>query len=302
MEDQAFKSGFISLIGRPNVGKSTLLNRFIGQQISITADKPQTTRNRIRGIITGTDYQAVILDTPGIHIPRTELHKRIVNYATQSIEDTDLVFFMTEPLPIGRDTVSRGDEAIMNLFEKRAKNIVLIINKIDLHQPEAILNTISVYNNAFSFLETVPVSALKDKGVDILKSFFLKYLPDGFPYFDTEQFTDTPERVIVGEFVREQIMRNCFQEVPYGAAVIIESFKETESKINIFATIHVEKESHKGIIIGKQGTMLKKVGKLSRQKIERMLGMPVYLSLHVKVSRNWVNNPRRLNEFGYARD
>lgn len=287
-------------MGRPNVGKSTLLNKLIGQQISITADKPQTTRNNIRGIITEESYQAIILDTPGIHLPKNELHKRIVNYATQSIHDSDLIFFLTEPFPGQYNTIHNGDLSIIEHFKLPDQKIILVINKIDQSNPESVLKTIGTLNERFNFTETVPISALKDKGLDTLKTFFPKYLPQGIPLFEADQMTDTPERVIVGEFVREQIMRNCFQEVPYGAAVVIDAFKEEKRKINIFATIFVEKETHKRIIIGKQGSMLKKVGTLSRQKIERLLGVDVYLSLHVKVAKNWINNPRKLSEFGYS--
>lgn len=296
-----FKSGFVTLIGRPNVGKSTLLNSLVGQQISITADKPQTTRNNIRGIINESDYQAIVLDTPGIHLPRNELHKRIVGYALQTIKESDLIFFITEPLSSKHREIHKGDEEILKHFDGNLKNAVLVINKIDLAQPEDILRTIASFNERLSFIETVPISALKRKGTDTLVSFFTKYLPEGVPYFDQDQLTDTPERVIVGEFVREQIMRNCFQEVPYGVAVVVDAFKEGEQKIKIFATIFVERESHKRIIIGKQGSMLKKLGQFSRKKIERLLGTGVFLSLHVKVAKNWINNPRKLNEFGYSK-
>ncbi len=296
-----FKSGFVTLIGRPNVGKSTLLNSLIGQQISITADKPQTTRNNIRGIINESDYQAIVLDTPGIHLPRNELHKRIVGYALQTIKESDLIFFITEPLSSKQEEIDKGDEAILKQFDGNLNNAVLVINKIDLAKPEDVLRTIALFNKRLSFLETVPISALKRKGTETLVSFFPKYLPEGVPYFDQDQLTDTPERVIVGEFVREQIMRNCFQEVPYGVAVVVDAFKEGKEKIKIFATIFVERESHKRIVIGKQGSMLKKLGQYSRQKIERLLGTGVYLSLHVKVAKNWINNPGKLNEFGYSK-
>ncbi len=301
MSNKAYKSGFVTLLGRPNVGKSTLLNRLIGQQISITADKPQTTRNRIRGIITEENYQAVVLDTPGIHMPRNELHKRIVSYATQSISDTDLVFFLTEPFHKKQREIHREDKLVLEHLSQISQKVFLIINKIDLFEHEQILRTIAGVNDQYNFAETVPISAIKGTGVDILKSFFEEHLPEGHPYFPDDQMTDTPERAIVGEFVREQIMRNCFQEVPYGVAVVIESFKETDKLIKIFATIFVEKNTHKKIIIGKNASMLKKLGKNSRLKIERMLGSKVYLSLHVKVADNWINNPRKLAEFGYSK-
>ncbi len=299
--NDTFKSGFVTVLGRPNVGKSTLLNRLIGQQISITADKPQTTRNRIRGIITEEKYQAVILDTPGIHTPRNELHKRIVNYATQSISETDLVFFLTEPFPKKQREIHREDKLVLEHLSKTKETVVLILNKIDLFEHEQILKTIASLNEQFKFAATVPISAIKGTGVDKLKGFFEKHLPVGHPYFPDDQMTDTPERVIVGEFVREQVMRHCFQEVPYGVAVVVEAFKETDKLIKIFATIFVEKSSHKKIIIGKKASMLKKLGKNSRQKMEKLLDNKVYLSLHVKVADNWINNPRKLAEFGYSK-
>ena len=299
-EKKSFRSGFVALVGRPNVGKSTLLNKLIGQQISITADKPQTTRNNVRGILTKEEYQAILLDTPGIHLPRNELHKRIVSYATRSIQETDLVFFITEPFGPNHQTIHKGDVGIMEYLSDRAKQSILVINKIDQSQPEYILKTISVFNQTLPFLETVPISALTGKGVDILEGFFKRYLPLGVPYFDEDQVTDTPERVIASEFIREQIMRHCFQEIPYGVAVVVDTFKEEKDRITIYATIYVEKESHKSIIIGKQGSMLKKIGKLSRSKIERLLGAHLYLSLHVKLSKNWINNPGKLTEFGYS--
>lgn len=294
-----FKSGFATLLGKPNVGKSTLLNQLIGQHISITADKPQTTRNRIRGIISDKSYQAVILDTPGVHLPRNELHRRIVSYALQSIRDSDLVFFLTEPLAKGQRNLSRGDLLVLEHLPVSSTNIILVINKIDLSRNEEILKSIALLNERYPFAETVPVSALKGTGVDTLKSFFPQYLPVGIPYFPMDQMTDTPEREIVGELVREQIMRLCFQEIPYGVAVFVDAFKEEEKLIRIFSTIHVEKAAHKKIIIGKKGAMLKKIGQYARIKIERLLGRRVYLALHVKIATNWVNNPRRLSEFGY---
>jgi GTP-binding protein Era len=242
-----------------------------------------------------------VLDTPGIHLPRNELHKRIVAYALQTIKESDLIFFVTEPLSARHQEIHKGDAEILSRLNGKVNNAVLVINKVDLSKPEVILRSISLFNEHFSFIETVPISALKGKGIDTLKSFFSKYLPEGIPYFAQDQLTDTPERVIVGEFVREQILRNCFQEVPYGVAVVVDAFKEGEGKIKIYATVFVERDSHKRIIIGKQGSMLKKIGQYSRQKIEKMLGTGVFLSLHVKVAKNWINNPKKLNEFGYSK-
>ena len=294
-----FKSGFVTLLGKPNVGKSTLLNKLIGQHISITADKPQTTRNRIRGIVSDNDYQAVILDTPGVHLPKNELHRRIVSYAVQSIRDSDLVFFLTEPLAKSQKEVSRDDQLVLEHLSTYSANTILVLNKIDLSRNEEILRSIALLNDVYQFTETVPVSALKGTGVDILKGFFSKYLPEGIAYFPTDQMTDTSEREIVGELVREQVMRLCFHEIPYGTAVYVDAFKEEEKIIRIFATIYTERDAHKKIIIGKKGSMLKRVGQNARVKVERLLGAKVFLSLHVKTAKNWVNNPKRLVEFGY---
>lgn len=294
-----FKSGFVTLLGKPNVGKSTLLNRLIGQHISITADKPQTTRNRIRGIISDDTYQAVILDTPGVHLPKNELHRRIVSYAVQSVRDTDLVFFLTEPFSKGQQAVAADDALVLEHIAAIDVPAILVINKIDLSRPEAILRTISGMNEAAAFAETVPISALKGTSVDILQGFFPRFLPDGVPYFPTDQVTDTSEREIVGEFVREQIMRLCFHEIPYGVAVYVDAFREEGQLIRISATIYTEREAHKKIIIGKNGSMLKRIGKNARIRIERLLGIRIYLSLHVKTAKNWMNHSGRLTEFGY---
>ena len=200
----------------------------------------------------------------------------------------------------GEQTIPEKDLMVLEHFKEHNKNIVLLINKVDLSTEDQVLNTIEVYNKDFDFKEIVPVSALKGRGIEKIEAFFSKYLPKGIPYYDEDQMTDTPERVIIAEFVREQLMRMCFQEVPYGVAVVVEKFKDSARKVNIYCTIHTERESHKKIIIGKGGLMLKKVGENSRKKMELLLGNKVYLTLHVKVSKNWVDNPNKLNEFGYA--
>ena len=282
------------------MGKSTLLNRFVDQHISITADKPQTTRNNIRGIVTRENYQAIILDTPGVHPPRNELHRRIVNYAVRSIEGADLIFFMAETLRPQQHTMSEEDRSVLRHLQDVERKTILVINKTDLCKKEQLLKTIEVFNQTFPFAETVPISALRSRGVEILAGLFPKYLPEGVAYFSKDSMTDTPERFIAGEFVREQLMRLCFREVPYGTAVVVEQYKESDRIVAIYATIYTGKESHKSIVIGKKGAMLKKVGQNARIKMERLLGRRVYLSLHVKLSKNWPDNPGKLNEFGYA--
>ncbi|MDH5560880.1 MAG: GTPase Era [Deltaproteobacteria bacterium] len=302
MSNPEFKSGFITLAGRPNVGKSTLLNQLVGQHVSITSKKPQTTRNRIRGILNGENYQAVILDTPGIHLPKSELHKRIVAYAVKSLPESDLIFFMTEALPLKDKEISKEDLYVINSLPKSYKKTALIINKTDLCQPEQLLRTIEIYNKAFDFFQTVPISAKKAKGIDNLLKIIQGSLRPGVAYFPIDQYTDQPERLIVSELIREQLIKLCWMEVPYGLAVAVESFKETDKLIKIYATIFVEKQTHKKIVIGSKGEMLKTVGTGARKKIEAILAKKVFLSLHVKVSANWVNNPRKLGEFGYGTD
>jgi len=297
---EKYHSGFISLVGRPNVGKSTLLNALVGQQISITANKPQTTRNQIRGIVTEENYQAILLDTPGIHLPQNELHNRIVGYALKSLKENDLVFHIIEPLAHPNKGIEEYDTKIIDLLPTSAEKSFLIVNKTDLYKEENVFETTRIFSEAFPYCAILPTDALHRRGIDKLKGIFPKYLPEGIPHFPTEQITDTPERAIVGELVREQIMRKCFQEIPYGVAVEIEKFKESESKVEIHATIHVEREAHKKIIIGKGGSMLKMIGTAARIKMEQLLGTKVRLDTHVKISKNWFNNPNKLSEFGYG--
>lgn len=301
METQGHKSGFVTLLGKPNVGKSTLLNRLVGQHISITADKPQTTRNRIRGIVTEERYQAVILDTPGIHLPRNELHRRIVDYAVKSTYDSDLILYLTEAFHEHQSEIKADDQLVLKYLSDNSGQIILVINKIDQARDVTLLKTIDAFRRMREFNEIIPVSALTGAGVDTLRDMFFKYLPEGPSYFPDEQVTDTTIREIVGELVREQITRFCFHEVPYGVAVAVDSFKESPKRITIYATITVEKASQKKIIIGKNGSMLKKVGTAARKKIESLLAANVYLSLHVKVSRDWFNNPGKLTELGYEK-
>jgi len=293
-----FKAGFVSLIGRPNVGKSTLLNELLGQKISITADKPQTTRNQIRGILTRPLFQAVLVDTPGIHMPQNELHKRIVNYALGSIKDSDLIFFITEPLAGGKK-ISKGDLTILERLEGLEKKTCLLLNKVDLYTAPQVMASIEEYNKAFSFTETFGLSALFGKGVERLESICTTYLPVSPPLYDEDTVTDTPEKVICAEFVREQIHRRLYQEVPFGVAVVVEKFVEEDKRVCIWATIFVERDAHKKILIGKGGLMLKSLGTSARQRIQTLLGTKVRLDLHVKTAKGWVDNPAKLAEFGY---
>lgn len=299
--DSPFRSGFVALIGRPNVGKSTLLNALLGEKVAITADKPQTTRNQIRGILTTETYQAVLLDTPGIHLPKTELHKRIVGYAHRSIEEADLVFFLSEPLTKGRE-VGQGDRAIMERLQGMEDKCFLLLNKIDESQPERIMHSLAAFNDLFPFAESFPISALKRKGLEGLTQAMVGRLPEGPAYFDGDSPTDQPERQLAAELVREQLHRRLRQEIPYGVAVEVEKFSEEKELVKLWCTIHVERESHKKIILGKKGQMIKTIGTAARGRIEHLLGTKVFLDLHVKVSPGWVNDPSKLAQFGYHPD
>lgn len=293
------RSGFVSIIGSPNVGKSTLLNQLLGTEISITANKPQTTRNQILGIISKENYQAILIDTPGIHLPHNELHKRIVNYAFRSITEAEIVFYMMEPMKTGKTSIRKKEEIAFEYLQKISTPVILIINKIDLFTPEDIAETIRVMNQKFNFQETIPISALKKKGLSFIFKMFETYLPYGPFYYPKDQITDTPEKQIVGEFIREQIFQRCHKEIPYGTAIDIESFQEQTNIIKIYATIFVERESQKGIILGKKGKMLQSIGRFSRQKMEVLLGKKVFLDLHVKVVKNWSQSKFHLQELGY---
>ncbi|MDT8446046.1 MAG: GTPase Era [bacterium] len=293
-----FRSGFVALIGRPNVGKSTLLNALLGQKISITADKPQTTRNMIRGVLSTEQFQAVLLDTPGIHLPKNELHKRIVGYAHKSITEADLIFFLTEPLK-GRLEIGAGDRAILERLKGMEEKCFLLVNKIDQTKDVELIRTLELYNQLFDFAETFPISALKKKGLQRLSDQMVRRLPEGPAYFDPETVTDQPERVLCAELVREQVHRRLYQEVPFGVAVQIEKFQEEADMVRLWATIYVERDAHKKILIGKQGSMMKQIGTAARLRIETLLGSKVYLDLHVKVAKGWVNDPNRLAQFGY---
>lgn len=293
-----FKSGYVAIVGAPNVGKSTLLNRLLRQKISITAAKPQTTRNRIIGILTGTDYQMVLVDTPGIHNARDEFNRALVDTALSSLNEADVVCCMIEPGGSGRQV---NDYIIENLREVRTPAI-LVINKVDsLKNKAELLPLIDSYRERLDFRAVIPISALKGHGVQDLMDEILAALPEGPQYFPEEYATDQPERFFVAELVREKIFHLAHQEVPYAAAVVVDQFTEMpeQNRIEIEATINVERDSQKAIIIGKGGQMLKEIGKQARVEIETFLGCHVYLNLFVRVRKNWRKDPRALREFGY---
>ncbi|MED5402896.1 MAG: GTPase Era [SAR324 cluster bacterium] len=297
--------GFIGLIGRPNVGKSTLLNQLVGQKVSITAHKAQTTRNRILGIRTEQYTQIVFIDTPGIHRPEKLLNRKIVAYATETLRDTDLNLWIVEPLPessLQKKELSflhLEDQEILKLLSAKAKRTVLVLNKIDTIPQEQALVSIKKLAELADFAEIVPVSALKSTNVEHLVETLKKYLPVHPFYFETHQVTDASERFLAGEFVREELFLRLQQEIPYSVAVIVEQFEDDPKCIKIACTICVERDSQKGIIIGKKGEMLKTIGTAARKKIERLLGNKVHLALHVKILKQWSNNAHHLRSLGF---
>ena len=294
-EKPSFKSGFVTLIGRPNVGKSTLMNRLIGQKIAITSNKPQTTRNRIQTVLTTDEGQIVFLDTPGIHKAKNKLGDYMVNVAERTLEEVDVILWLVEPT----DYIGAGERHIIEQLKKTKTPVILVINKTDTVKREAILSFIDVYRQELDFQEIVPVSALKGDNTDELIKCILKYLPYGPAFYDEDTLTDQPMRQIVAELIREKALRLLEDEIPHGIAVSIESMKEKGKICHIEATIVCERESHKGIVIGKGGQMLKKIGSKARPEIENLLEMQVNLQLWVKVKKDWRDSDFLLKNFGY---
>lgn len=292
----SFKSGFVSVIGRPNVGKSTLLNAITGQKIAIMSDKPQTTRNTIRGVITNEQCQLVLIDTPGIHKPKTKLGEYMVNVASETMKEVDLILFLVEATtPAGNMDIS-----IIEQLKKVKTPVFLILNKVDIVSKDKLFSIIEGYSKLMDFKAIIPISALKNDGTDIILSEALKYIPEGPQFFSEDTLTDQPEKVIAAEMIREKVLLNLDEEVPHGVGVEVMSFKEREDGlINIQATIYCEKNSHKGIIIGKQGQMLKKIGSAARYEIERLLDTKIFLELWIKVKPDWRNNDSMLKDLGY---
>jgi len=283
--------GFIGLIGRPNVGKSTLLNCLLGQQIAITADKPQTTRNRILGILTEEEKQFIFMDTPGIHQDEKKLlNQKMVDVAVQTLKETDLNLFLVEPNSASRRILSDADLHILQLLKSCKTPIILLINKIDTVSEAEILQSIEFRSKTNDFEEIIPISALKKRNTEHLLKVLKSYIPESPFYFESDQITDVPEKFLAGEFVREALFRRLQQELPYSIAIQVDLFKEKPKIIHIECTIFVERDSQKGIVIGKQGQMLKHIGMAARKKIERLLGKQVHLGLHVKVVKQWTQS------------
>lgn len=294
-EKPSYKSGFVTLIGRPNVGKSTLMNRLIGQKIAITSNKPQTTRNRIQTVLTLEEGQIVFLDTPGIHKARNKLGDYMVSAAEHTLEQVDVILWLVEPT----DYIGAGEQHIIERLRRVKTPVILVINKTDTVKKEEILHFIDTYRRELDFQEIVPVSALKGHNTDELVKCILKYLPYGPAFYDEDTVTDQPMRQIVAELIREKALRLLEDEIPHGIAVTIESMQEKGKICHIEATIICERDSHKGIIIGKGGTMLKKIGSTARPEIEKMLEMQVNLKLWVKVKKDWRDSDFLLKNYGY---
>ena len=294
MNDQ-YKSGFAALIGRPNVGKSTLMNALIGQKIAITSNKPQTTRNRIQTVYTCEEGQIVFVDTPGIHKSKNRLGDYMVNVAQRSLKEVDVILYLVEP----SDFIGPGERHIIDQLRTLPTPVILVINKIDTVKREELLGFIDTYRREMEFAEIVPVSALKSDNLKELIKCIMLYLPCGPAFFDEDTLTDQPERQIVAELIREKALRRLEEEIPHGIAVTIEKMKWRRNIVEIDATIICEKNSHKGIIIGKQGAMLKKIGTDARRDIENMLEKQVNLQLWVKVKKDWRDSDFLLKNFGY---
>ena len=293
-----FKSGFVTLIGRPNVGKSTLMNYLIGQKIAITSNKPQTTRNRIQTVLTTDEGQIVFVDTPGIHKAKNKLGEYMVNVAEKTLNEVDVVLWLVEPTTF----IGAGEQHIAKQLQRVKTPVILVINKVDSVKREEILPAIAAYKDIYDFADIVPVSARSGDNTDELLRVIMKYLPYGPQFYYEDTVTDQPERQIVAELIREKALHSLQDEIPHGIAVAIDRMKMQNKVMHIDATIICERDSHKGIIIGKQGSMLKKIGSTARYEIERMLDCKVNLKLWVKVKKDWRDSEFLMKNFGYREE
>lgn len=295
-----YRSGFVALIGRPNVGKSTLMNHVVGKKIAIMSDKPQTTRNKIRGVYTSDAGQIIFLDTPGIHKPHSKLGEFLVKTAQDALEEVDLVLFLIDAV----EGYGPGDRFIMENLKGVHTPVFLVVNKIDQVHPDQLLPLIDRYRNQYSFSEVVPISALQGNNTTTLIKLILEHLPEGPQYYPADQVTDHPERFIVGELIREKVLELTREEIPHSVAVVVEEMSEREDKdlIDVRAVIYTERPSQKGILIGKKGSLLKEVGKRAREEMERLLGSRIFLDLWVKVKKDWRNEEMMLRQFGYREE
>ena len=293
---EAFHSGFIALVGRPNVGKSTLMNAVLGEKISIVSRHAQTTRNKITGVWNGENCQAVFLDTPGMHKPRSKLGEAIRQATMDALSEVDIIVFISSCV----DPMGAGDRYILSLLKDKKVPVILVLNKIDLITREELMKKVVQYSKMYDFSDIVPVSAQQAENLDTFLSVVQKYLPEGPKYFPDDMVTDQPERNIVQEIVREKLITRTRDEIPHAIGVFTEEFSERENgKVYIRCTIYVERESQKRIVIGKNGSVLKEAGKEAREEIQRLIGAPVFLDLWVKVSHDWKNKDYILRELGY---
>ncbi|MGO4544383.1 GTPase Era [Paenibacillus sp. 2TAB23] len=298
-DSKKFRSGFVAIIGRPNVGKSTLMNHLIGQKIAIMSDKPQTTRNKIHGVYTTNDSQIVFLDTPGIHKPQSKLGNYMMQTAESALREVEAALFLID----ASEGLGGGDRFIIEQLKKVKTPVFLVMNKIDKVEPEQLLPMITQYNDLHEFAEIIPISALKGNNVDTLLEQLSRYLPEGPQYYPADQITDHPEQFVCSELIREKILHMTREEIPHSIAVTIEDMRVKENGVvYIGAVIFVERDSQKGIIIGKKGDLLKEVGKQARKDIEALLGSRIYLELWVKVKKDWRNQERVLKDLGYRHD
>ncbi|MBN8208327.1 GTPase Era [Bacillus sp. NTK071] len=300
MSKDVFKSGFVSIVGRPNVGKSTLLNEVIGQKIAIMSDKAQTTRNKVQGVYTTNDAQVVFIDTPGIHKPKHKLGDFMIKMAQSSLNEVDLILFVIN----AEEGYGAGDQYIIERLQNVESPVFLVINKIDQVHPEQLFPMINFYKDKYPFAEIVPISALQGNNVNTLLEQVVDYLEEGPQYYPSDHVTDHPERFIVAELVREKVLHLTREEIPHSVTVVTEQMVKREGSdvIDIHVTVVVERSSQKGIIIGKQGKMLKEVGKRARQDIEALLGSRVFMEIWVKVVKDWRNKPSSLRDYGYRED
>ena len=296
-DTKEFKSGFVTLIGRPNVGKSTLMNHLIGQKIAITSEKPQTTRNRIQTVYTDERGQIIFLDTPGIHKAKNKLGEYMVNVAENTLKEVDVILWLVEPTTF----IGAGERHIAEQLSKIKTPVILVINKIDtVKSKEEILTFIAAYKDILNFAEIIPVSALKEMNIEDVKSSIFKYLPAGPQFYDEDTVTDQPMRQIAAELIRDKALRMLDDEIPHGIAVVIDQMKERPNGIiDVDATIVCERDSHKGIIIGKGGSMLKRIGTAARMEIENLMDTKVNLKLWVKVRREWRDSDMYMKNYGY---
>lgn len=298
MENNKFKSGFVAIIGRPNVGKSTLMNQIVGQKIAIMSDKPQTTRNKIRAVYTAEEGQIIFLDTPGVHKPKSKLGDAMNRMVESALREVDIILFLVD----ASEKRGPGDEFIIEKLKEVRTPVYLVINKIDKVSPEHLLPLIDDYRTLYPFAQIVPVSALEGNNVNRLMEQILQELPEGPMYYPADMITDHPERFVAAELIREKVLHLTREEVPHSIAVVIDQMKERENHpqmVDIYATIYTERPTQKGILIGHKGSLLKEIGKRAREDIEALLGTKVYLNLWIKVKKDWRNQDNYIRNFGF---